>query len=84
MRKAYVIFFSLLLVTIAFSGCGTLRTGKAPLDYRDNLALPKGTVIKQVPFYVNGADQPPTLLDFCTDSEGAFMSLEGLKAVQGG
>jgi len=54
------------------------------LDYRDSLILPKGTVIKAVPFFVNGEGKDPTLLDFTTDSEGVFLSNEGLKAVHGG
>jgi hypothetical protein len=81
MQKMFAVFF-LALLAITLSSCSTIRVGNKPLDYRDNLALPAGTVIKNVPFYVNGKDEPPTTLDFCTDSEGAFVSLEGLKAVQ--
>jgi hypothetical protein len=81
MRKTFAVFFLALLAT-TLSSCSTIRVGTKPLDYRDSLALPAGTVIKDVPFFVNGKDNPPTKMDFCTDSDGAFMSLEGLKAVQ--
>lgn len=74
-----------LLVTMLFASCASVgRSGKSPLDYRDNLVIPKGTVIKQVPFYVNGEGKEPTMLDYTTDSEGVFLSTEGLKAVHGG
>ncbi len=82
MRKTFAVSLLLSLAITLFSGCLTIRSGNKPLDYRDNLALPAGTVIKDVPFFINGKDKPPTKMDFTTDSEGAFMSLEGLKAVQ--
>lgn len=81
MRKMYAVSF-LALLSITLCSCSTIRAGNKPLDYRDHLPLPAGTVIKNVPFYINGKDKPPTEMDFYTDSDGAFMSLEGLKAVQ--
>ena len=82
MRKISALCFLLLLASTGFNGCTTIRTGNAPLDYRDNLALPKGTVIKDVPFYVNGEGKDPTFMDVVTDSEGAFWSMEGQKAIK--
>jgi hypothetical protein len=40
----------------------------------DYVEIPAGTVIKQVPFQINGKDQPPVLMDFTTDTDGAFFS----------
>ncbi len=40
----------------------------------DYVELPAGTVIKDVPFYVNGKDQPPTKMDYTVETEGAFFS----------
>jgi len=82
MRKIPVVFFLALLV-ITLSSCSPLRVGTKPLDYRDNLALPAGTVIKNVPLFINGKDKPPMLADFTTDTDGAYMSNEAIKAVQG-
>lgn len=85
MRKIPVAFCLALLTTITLSSCASLpgRSGKSPLDYRDSLILPKGTVIKAVPFFINGEGKDPTLLDFTTDSEGCFLSNAGMKAVRG-
>ena len=86
MRRTLAVFCLGLLATTLLSSCASVggRAGKSPLDYRDSLILPKGTVIKAVPFFVNGEGKDPTLLDFTTDSEGVFLSNEGLKAVHGG
>jgi hypothetical protein len=81
MQKISAVCFWLLLGITVFSGCQTVRRGNTPLDYRDNLALPKGTVIKDVPFYVNGEGKDPTFLDVVTDTEGAYWSMEGQKAI---
>ncbi len=40
----------------------------------DYVELPAGTVCKDVPFYVNGKDQPPTKMDYTVETEGAFFS----------
>ena len=40
----------------------------------DYVELPAGTVIKDVPFYVNGADKAPVKMDVITTYEGAFFS----------
>lgn len=40
----------------------------------DYVELPAGTTIKNVPFYVNGKEKDPTMMDFTTDVDGAFFS----------
>jgi hypothetical protein len=64
---------SLTAITI-FSGCALLKQKPMAFSVPDYVELPAGTVIKDVPFYVNGKDQPPTKMDYTVETEGAFFS----------
>jgi hypothetical protein len=73
--KHSAIGFLLLAATIAFSGCASFKQSQGiAFDHRDYVEIPVGTVIQKVPFYVNGKDKAPVLLDYTTETEGAFFS----------
>jgi hypothetical protein len=40
----------------------------------DYVELPAGTIIKDVPFFINGKDKPPVKMDVTTTYDGAFFS----------
>ena len=67
--------FCLSIAIIAFSGCASFRKS-TPMAFSvpDYVEIPAGTVIKDVPFYVNGADKAPVKMDVITTYEGAFFS----------
>ena len=71
----------LLISIIAFSGCSLLNKDIA-FDHRDYVEIPQGTIIKSVPFYVNGSDAPPIYTDYTTGSEGAWFSLDAQKVLK--
>lgn len=64
----------LSIATITFSGCALLKPRPMAFSVPDYVELPAGTVCKDVPFYVNGKDQPPTKMDYIVETEGAFFS----------
>jgi len=75
--------FLVFAVTIAFSGCASFKKSQGiAFDHRDYVEMPEGTVIKNVPFYVNGKDKAPVLMDYTTQSEGAFFSGEAQEVLK--
>lgn len=73
-----MIAFALLLSLTPFvdGGCGLFQRRAAGLafDQRDYIEIPKGTVLKSIPFYVNGEGGEPERLDFVTPEDGAWYS----------
>ena len=84
LQKHSVSYLWLLISIIACSGCANFN-GKSQgiaFDHRDYIEIPKGTVIKDVPFYVNGNDQQPVTMDYTTSQEGAWFSIDAEKVLK--
>lgn len=67
----------LLTVLTLSEGCAAGKKNGIVYDHRDYVEVPKGTVIKGVPFYITGDDKHPELRDFTTPDDGAWYSGTG-------
>lgn len=60
-----------MLLTVS-TGCA--KDKSIAFDHRDYIEIPKGTIIKNVPFWLNGAKNPPIYQDYTTSEDGGYFS----------
>ena len=73
-KKLRVLLLSVSALWLLTVLIGCAKTSSMAFDHRDYVELPKGTLIKDVPFWLNGADKAPTYTDYLTAEEGAYYS----------
>lgn len=80
--KSKLLRLSMILCLLLISITACANQPRHAFDVRDYVEIPAGTVIKNVPFYLNGKDKAPTLADYTTSGEGAYYSLAAEKVLR--